>query len=567
MTASAETVAAGASAEATVSKVDGHFNINFKIPRGASGNETIDDTAGIGDTDKVWSADKDAKEISALKSAKAPIIMESISTPADVQTFSDGADGMPVKTLTVGIEPVQDLHGYDNPWPAGGGVNILDPNLKFATQTVRGVTLTTSNGYQYSVSGTGESGSGDLKTNTIATADCVVYPAGTYTATGMLLSTYHPDGSWYSNRGGTFTSPEDFIVRTGYREIAEGTTYDTNGFISLTKGSTALTEWSPYSNICPITGHTGANVTRTGVNVWDEQWEQGDIAFSSGANISSTSYFRSINYIPVVPSTSYYLHSSKLNILFYDKSKSYLGRYTGGLLANKTNTVFITPYNAYYMRFASAVSGNNVYQNDISINYPATDTQYHPGHVQQIEYEFPQAAGTVYGGTLTIHQDGSGELVANHADLDLGTIPSWTKITTSGSHWRFYAYLNTAVPGAKLYCSNYKWITASAQYLGEQGVATQASGSNVLVMVSDEAYSDTAEFKTAMSGVHLVYELATPVTYQLTNQQVIQLLSFNNIWADTGKINAVEYPADTKLYIDGKIASLQALILENISNT
>lgn len=36
---------------------------NFGIPRGMSGNDDIDDTAGIGDTDKVWSANKVASEI------------------------------------------------------------------------------------------------------------------------------------------------------------------------------------------------------------------------------------------------------------------------------------------------------------------------------------------------------------------------------------------------------------------------------------------------------------------------------------------------------------------------
>ena len=52
-----------------------------------------------------------------------------------------------------------------------------------------------------------------------------------------------------------------------------------------------------------------------------------------------------------------------------------------------------------------------------------------------------------------------------------------------------------------------------------------------------------------MSGVQLVYELATPQTYQLTPQEIITtLLGQNNIWSDTGS-STVEYPADTKLYI------------------
>ena len=42
-----------------------------------------------------------------------------------IATFPDGADGIPIKQLSVAIEPVQDLHGYENPWPAGGGKNLL----------------------------------------------------------------------------------------------------------------------------------------------------------------------------------------------------------------------------------------------------------------------------------------------------------------------------------------------------------------------------------------------------------------------------------------------------------
>ena len=73
-----------------------------------------------------------------------------------------------------------------------------------------------------------------------------------------------------------------------------------------------------------------------------------------------------------------------------------------------------------------------------------------------------------------------------------------------------------------------------------------------------------AEFLEWLSEnpMHLVYELATPVTYQLTPQEIKTLLGVNNIWSDAGN-TAVTYPADTKLYIDNKIAELQALILEN----
>lgn len=130
-----EDVPYGTPSSATMTGTDENPVLNLKLQHGASGNETIDDTAGAGDTDKVWSADKITSElsaitetigtvptgetvegqVSALKSAKAPIIMEAISTPADVQTFSDGADGMPVKTLSVSIDPVQEGSGDPSP--------------------------------------------------------------------------------------------------------------------------------------------------------------------------------------------------------------------------------------------------------------------------------------------------------------------------------------------------------------------------------------------------------------------------------------------------------------------
>ena len=68
------------------------------------------------------------------------------------------------------------------------------------------------------------------------------------------------------------------------------------------------------------------------------------------------------------------------------------------------------------------------------------------------------------------------------------------------------------------------------------------------LLVHDTAYTDVAAFKAAMSGVQLVYELATPQTYQLTPVEIEMLLGDNNVWADTGD-STVAYRADTKLYI------------------
>jgi hypothetical protein len=53
-----------------------------------------------------------------------------------------------------------------------------------------------------------------------------------------------------------------------------------------------------------------------------------------------------------------------------------------------------------------------------------------------------------------------------------------------------------------------------------------------------------------MSGVKLVYALATLQTYQLDPVQVACLLGQNNVWADCGDIEEVKYKADIQLYIE-----------------
>ena len=69
-------------------------------------------------------------------------------------SFTDGGDNVPVKDLTVNINPVQDLHGYDHPWPGGGGKNLL-PTMQ--TQASHGATITVAADGSIRASGTADS--------------------------------------------------------------------------------------------------------------------------------------------------------------------------------------------------------------------------------------------------------------------------------------------------------------------------------------------------------------------------------------------------------------------------
>ena len=50
-----------------------------------------------------------------------------------------------------------------------------------------------------------------------------------------------------------------------------------------------------------------------------------------------------------------------------------------------------------------------------------------------------------------------------------------------------------------------------------------------------------AEGTTPTTGAEVCYELSTPQTYQLTPTQVNSLIGSNNVWADCGQIEELEY--------------------------
>lgn len=106
---------------------------------------------------------------------------------------------------------------------------------------------------------------------------------------------------------------------------------------------------------------------------WDEEWELGNISPDTGENSSSSNRIRSTNYVPVNPETTYYIKTPEtVGFRFYDSSKTFLG---SSYNITKNNDVFTTPAGCYYLRFI--VTNVTVYANNISLNYPSTDHDYH----------------------------------------------------------------------------------------------------------------------------------------------------------------------------------------------
>lgn len=305
------------------------------------------------------------------------------------------------------------------------------------------------------------------------------------------------------------------------------------------------------TNVRPISGWTGAKVTRTGFNVWDEEWESGSL--HGGQPITNPDWSRSKNFIPVIPNTAYNFLIEGLSstnnayVMFYDGNKNFIN-YEGIYVEDN---IITTPNNCHYIKTQYKRTINSVINYKYCINFsdPTKNGTYEPGHVVTLPISWQSEAGTVYGGTLDVT---TGLLTVTMAEVDLGTL-TWDSEKTD-TYIRWCAPLSGIKQGAartiQLVCNKYFAITDGRSLNSVPDKSIYGASGTYGVFVQDSTYDNatTADFKAAMSGVQLVYELATPQTYQLTPVEIEMLLGDNNVWADTGD-STVAYRADTKLYI------------------
>lgn len=457
------------------------------------------------------------------------------SASGAIASFSDGAKGLPLRSLVANIEPVQDLHGYDNPWPAGGGANQWDEQWE--------------SGQYYGNIQTGVVAKSPDNTRIRNKNNIVLQPNTAYYYAASQAGFFYffdSNGVWLNNSDGngtvvqknaTFTTPSD----TAYAWFFTINTASYANDIAINYPST-ITTYSPYSNICPISGWSAVNVWRTGKNVWDEEWEVGSIG-SDGSDVTTTSRIRSKNYIRIVPNTTYYIKwpvgVGAGRGAFYDSEKGFIS-YIGDFYRNQT---FIVPTNAHYMRFSPPIDYGTTYNHDISINYPSTDHDYHPYSGNKYTLALGQ---TVYGGTLDVT---NGVLTVDRAMVDLGTL-NWQYVSddvffTSGLY-------GIKKPGINNYInSRYGFSAASFANMPDKTMKGNSNAGGIYV--KDSAFGQNpATAKTGLSGVQLVYELATPITIPLTPQEISTLQGQNNVWADSGDVD-VEYLKQTLKYIGSYI--------------
>ena len=330
---------------------------------------------------------------------------------------------------TASMAPVQDLHGYDKPWPRGGGMNMF-PHAAAGTSSSNGITVVSNGAGTYTFTGT-------------ATADATI--SFDLVDTMIIPTSIGEGGQACFYLGNSFANSQigfhlfyqgtlvdrwalSFANRTiTTYAIMSGQSVDSIAFFipsgTVIPSSATMTPYitntgksdevfSPYENICPIEGHTEVNVWRTGINIWDEQWEIGRFDTTTGENVSTDNQIRAKNIIPVKPGSTYYVYTGN-NAYVWMICLGKDGQPTGNLptggygVSGKSFSVgggdkpktFIAPNDCYYVRFYCQISYGTTYNNNISINCPSTDTSYHAYTGTTIPVEFPALGKNLFDGT------------------------------------------------------------------------------------------------------------------------------------------------------------------------
>lgn len=386
----------------------------------------------------------------------------------------------PLKSLVANIDPVQDLHGMPYPYPAGGSKNLIPDGTD------------TSNGF---VSSKYLLADGTLATSANCyvseyfpvTADAMyTYSTNVNSLTGVCFYDANKDYisgvALTNNKVLTVTAPSSAVyARASYY-------LRTTAYIAQFELGDTATDLMYYSNVCPIEGWTGANVGHTGQNLLIPSF------FTSNGMTQDAS-------VPNAFSGRIALISGKdmLYGAYADGVYTIKGTMTGSLSVNVeyrdgSNTLVATSSVAsgYTTSAQKTVKKISVYnRGGASATTTITDLLIVRGADVPTEYSalggvtpvsWQTEAGTVYGGSL---------------DVTTGVLTvEWANIAS---------YDGEVLPG--------EWISDRDVY---------------------------APGTTPTTGAQVCYKLATPLTVQLTAQQISTLKGQNNIWADTGDV-AVTY--------------------------
>ncbi len=473
----------------------------------------------------------------ALDDAKADWITDTSS--GAVASFADSA-GKNAVSVVATIEPVQDLHGQSNPYPAGGGKNKLNASDK--TLSAPGYIIgNQSGGAPISLSAGTYTFSFDF-TGTQSTSNYVRIKL-LNGATEILNTTTPANDKVYVF---TIDSSVDGIVLYAYNPT--GGTWKN---LQIESGS-SRTAYAPYENICPISGWTGCNVNVTGINLFNMRNVPAVGTYTKTYNddgsmtivTTSGQAGAKIELTGAINAGTYTVKNHG-DITFYVQSVS--NDYTHAIASGQKYT-FIYDGTSYLRILWVTQTENTTKTYKLMLETGTVATTYEPYTGTTTPISWQTEAGTVYGGTIDV-TNGVISVTRIKSSKTVNVSSGWHS-NTKTKNKSIANFFTANVRGLAAGNSNpmYKCNIAPYGYSTQDTVhwyINESSGTTLNMFIPIDATGDIT--------IECVAELAEYLTYQLTPTEVALLQGQNNVWTDTGN-TTVTYKADTKPYIDKKIA-------------
>lgn len=210
----------------------------------------------------------------AISGVSAPVPKIRTVSGSVISIFN--ALAMPAVSLAVDIDPVQDLHGYDNPWPAGGGANKWDEVWE------RG-SIDNSTGEDKPAS------TGIRSQNYIPVVAGESYYICNLDADNSIRYYYYDANYGFVSSAGVNNSVLTIPSGVSYMRIRStgtyGNVYKNDWAVNY---PATVTTYSPYANICLISGWSNVNVYR------EAQYDAGATPYAT-INLNGTVYGGSLD--------------------------------------------------------------------------------------------------------------------------------------------------------------------------------------------------------------------------------------------------------------------------------
>lgn len=295
-------------------------------------------------------------------------------------------------------------------------------------------------------------------------------------------------------------------------------------------------------NIRPITGRTGVTAYRTGKNLLSPKF--------TDYFVSKSSAYRCLN--GVVPKGEI----ARFTLSDRDTTVNLNGAYIG-FVADDMRDVD-APTNFRWVISNGSVQSNMtnvlnqsltcenvlIYPKDeetfnkifarynVMIELGSTATDYEPYVGASYPVVFPDAVGTVYGGTVDVV---TGVLTVTHGMRTLTGSAGWGSYGAGEPYFCANISIKEKAIGYQTsICNEFRNVNSAFSNVAYGIYCDHPSLMMVYFRMPNADVTTLAEFKAWVdeNPIQLCYELATPQTYQLTPQQIQLLKGSNTLWSD-----------------------------------